>query len=88
MLHWPRIYVRQYEKDPFWISIDLTKRPFLHTKTNLKSLMIVSCYFSHAKIFVPIFFALLEDDQTPEGLSKALLKFRSEVLDTYPMVPT
>jgi hypothetical protein len=39
-------------------------------------------------MLVPIFFAILEDDTSPEGISKCLIKFKSEILENYSMVPT
>ena len=88
MVCYPKIFIRPHEKDPVWISIDITKRPFQHTKTNMKCLMIVSCYFKHIKVFTPTFFAILDDDQTPETFCKALIKFRSEILETLYITPS
>ena len=83
MVFWPKVFIRPHEKDDFWISIDITKRPFHHSKTNMKCLLIVSCYFRHIRIFIPTFFAMLDDDSTPESFVKALTKFRCEILETF-----
>lgn len=84
---WPKYFIRPNENDPFWISIDLTERPFKHTKTNMKSLMVVSVYFRHSKVFIPVFFALMDDDSTSYGLTRALQRFKSDILDNVPLVP-
>ena len=88
MTSYCKTFIRPHENDPFWISIDITQKSFRHSKTNLKSLMVISAYFKHVRVFIPIFFALLEDDQTPEGLGKSLLKFRTEILENFSLVPT
>jgi len=54
----------------------------------MRSLLIVSVYFKHVKVFIPVYFAILEDDSTTLSLSKALLNFKSEVLDNYTMIPS
>ena len=87
MANWSKQFIRPHENDPFWLSFDITQRPFKHSKTNMKSLLIVSSYFRHARVFVPVFFALLDDDQTQQGLEKALIKFRSEILETMAVIP-
>ena len=88
MISWPKNFIRPHEGDNFWISIDITERPFKHTKTNFKYLMIVSAFFKHVKIFVPIFFAMLQEGENPDALSKPLIKFRTEILEQYQMIPT
>ena len=54
----------------------------------MSSMMIVSVYFKHVRVFFPISFTILESDQTPFELVKALQKIKIEVLDQMPMQPT
>ena len=58
MLAWPRVFVG--EGDPFWMSVELTRRPFYHSKTGMAALLIVSVFFKHTRVFVPVFFAVLD----------------------------
>lgn len=85
---WPRIFVRTHEGDPLWLSFDLTRRPFFHAKVGLRSMLMISCFFKHVKVFVPIFFAILEEDHTPYAISRVLHKFKSEILDQLSSSPT
>ena len=79
--YWPQIFVRQNAGDPFWLSIDLTRRPFHHNKVGMTSMLIVSVYFKHVRVFFPVSFTILESDTTPFELVKALQKIKIEVVD-------
>jgi len=80
MIYWPSTFVNP---DSFWIRIDLTKRPFLHSKINMRSLLIISIFYKHIKVFIPTFFAVIEDEQTSFAINQALLKYKSEIFDHY-----
>ena len=58
------------------LQINLTKRPFAYTRTNMRGLLIVSAYFRHIEAFLPIFFVILEYENTTYAVYYALKKFK------------
>ena len=47
----------------------------------MTSMLIVSVYFKHVRVFFPVSFTILESDTTPFELVKALQKIKVEVMD-------
>ena len=41
--------------------IQVSKRPFVRSKTNFAAILVVQCYFPRKKIYLPIFTALLQN---------------------------
>lgn len=43
------------------LMFQVTKRPFIKSKTNFQAVLFVQCYFPKKKMFLPIFAALLQN---------------------------
>ena len=39
---------------------EVSRRPFVQSKTNFKELLVVTAYFARANLFLPVFFALIQ----------------------------
>ena len=49
----------------------------MSSKTNFKEILVISAYFSKPRLFLPIFFALLQSVNNLETYLRALHKFKS-----------
>jgi hypothetical protein len=47
-----------------YLLFQCTRRPFMKSKTNFNALLVVHAYFADKRLFLPVFFALLnQSDQ-------------------------
>jgi hypothetical protein len=69
---WPKIL----NPAPAYLLLQVTRRPLLKSKTNFHSLLVAHLYFPSKRLFLPLFFCLMQNEQPSyESYLKALTKF-------------